>query len=84
MAVSAAESIGHVTGLRSGEDTRSLPTDSSIFRVARVDVESCRPASLLGWPRADMYVRAVFRDSFFTSRYAMKRIMDELGIGKEG
>ncbi len=73
-----------MTGLRSGEDTQSLPTGSSIFHVARVNVGSCRPASLWGWPRADMYVQAVFRDSSFTSRYAMKRRMDELGIRKEG
>ncbi len=52
--VNATESIGHVTDLRSNEDKQSLPTNSIVFCVAKVEVGSGRPA--------------VFRDSSLTSK----------------
>ncbi len=48
MTVSAEDSMGHMTGLLSNMDTRSLPTDSTILRVANVAVESGMQTSLCG------------------------------------
>ncbi len=48
MTVSSEDSMGHVTGLRSGMDTRSLPTDSTILRLAKVTIGLGMPTSLWG------------------------------------